>query len=278
MWAAAEFRRAGVDAPRLAAEVLLAHVLGWERSRAIAHHPDALDEARWEEFRIAVRRHAAGEPLQYVTGEREFWGLSFRVTPAVLIPRPETEILVEKALELARTRGGGVRFADVGTGSGCIAVSVAHELAAARGLATDISPAALEVAQENARRAGVGARIAFICCDLLSCFPARPYFDMILSNPPYIPDGDMAGLSGIVREHEPYLALSGGDSGIEAYRRLIPQAAARLQPGGWLLLEIGAGQADAVGALLRKQDWLSGETMRDLQGIPRCLVARRAKF
>ena len=274
-WATEEFRRAKVDSPRLTAEVLLAHILSWERARLIGHIYDPLAAGAWEKFRTLARHCAAGEPLHYLTGEREFYGLPFRVTPAVLITRPETEILVEHAVEWVRRRGGGVRFVDVGTGSGCIAISVARELPGARGWATDISREALVLARENADRLGAAARIGFVCCDLLDCFPARPLFDLILSNPPYISGADVPELPRVVREHEPHQALFGGDSGLEASRRLIPQAAARLAAGGCLLLEVGAGQASEAAELIKRADLTVTLTIKDLQSIPRCLVAQR---
>lgn len=275
-WAVAEFRGAEVDSPRLAAEVLLAHILSWERSRLFGHLDDRLACGDWEGFQVLVRRRASGEPLQYLTGEREFYGLPFRVTPAVLIPRPETEILVEKALDTARARGSGLHFADVGTGSGCIAISVAHEMARAAGWATDISREALAVARENANRLGVGERVRFVCCDLLECFSERPLFDLILSNPPYVPGSEMEELPRLVREHEPRQALFGGESGLEVYRRLIPQAAARLLPRGCLLLEVGAGQAGEVAGLIKREGLVPDQIVEDLQRISRCIVARRA--
>jgi release factor glutamine methyltransferase len=257
-----EFRAAGVDAPRLTAEVLLAHVLGWERARILAHLHDPLATAAREHFRVLARRRAGGEPLQYLTGRQEFYGLSFHVTPAVLIPRPETEM----------------HFVDVGTGSGCIAIAVAHELPAATGRAIDISADALAVAQENARRLGVQGRVAFVRSDLLACFPRRPLFDLILSNPPYVAGADLAILPGLVRNHEPLTALLGGESGLETYRRLIRQAATRLAAPGHLLLEVGDGQAGDVAALIRQAGLVLDEIVKDLQGIPRCIVARKGNF
>lgn len=274
-WAVEELRAAGIDSPRLAAEILLAHVLGWERARVIGHSGDPLDAEDANRFRSLVRRNAAGEPLHYLTGEKEFFGLSFHVTPDVLIPRPETELLVERAIQIARVRGGSVRFADVGTGSGCIAVSFAHALPEARGWATDVSQEALALAQENAGRFHVRERIEFLRCDLLDGFAARPQFDFILSNPPYIAAADMAGLPRPVRDHEPRLALDGGESGLEAYVQLIPQAAGRLAPEGRLLLEIGAGQDRQIAEIIAGAGLVLTESLRDLQSIPRCLVALR---
>jgi len=274
-WAVAELRAAQAESPRLAAEVLLAHILGWERVRILAHGLDPLDSEPWGRFQVLVSRGAAGEPLHYLTGEREFFGLSFLVTPDVLIPRPETEHLVERVIEFARPRAGAMRFVDVGTGSGCIAVSVAHALPGARGWAIDISRSALAVARGNACRLGVEPRLDFLCCDLLSCFPPEPRFDFILSNPPYIPSSDMPGLPRMVREHEPAQALDGGELGLELYRRLIPQAVGLLAAGGFLLLEIGIGQESEVAEMIRAVGLTLTETLRDLQSIPRCLVAQR---
>ncbi len=270
-----EMECARVDAPELTAELLMAHVLGWTRTRVLSHIQEPLPAPDLQQFQLLVQRRASGEPLQYLTGVREFYGLSFQVTPSVLIPRPETEILVERALALARAQKRPVRFADVGTGSGCIAISVAHEVADASGWATDLSPEALEVARDNAARAGVGGRVAFVCGDLLDCFAPRPVFDLILSNPPYIPESETDELPAVVRDFEPQLALCGGESGLAAYRRLIPQAARRLVPQGYLLMEVGAGQSVAVARLVAKEDLTLVEIVDDLQKIPRCVVARR---
>lgn len=270
-----ELERAGVESPGLTAELLMAHTLGWTRTRVLGHIHDPLPTQALKGFHHLVQRRASGEPLQYLTGAREFYGLSFRVTPAVLIPRPETEILVEKAVALARSRETPVRFVDVGTGSGCIAVSVAHEVSDARGWATDLSPAALAVARENAARLEVGGHVEFICCDLMECFPARPAFDLILSNPPYVPGPETGDLPRMIRDYEPHLALCGGDEGLAAYRRLIPQAAPRLAPDGFLLMEVGAGQASAVAGLVAHENLALIEIIEDMQMIPRCIVAQR---
>jgi release factor glutamine methyltransferase len=273
--AAEEFRAAAVDSPQLTAEVLLGWVLCWERPHILAHLHDPLTADAWERFQILAQRRASGEPLQYLIGEREFYGLSFRVTPAVLIPRPETEVLVEKALDLGRKREGIVRFADVGTGSGCIAVSFTHELPRACGWATDISTEALAVARYNAAKFGVSQSIKMVCSDLLGCFSPRPIFDLILSNPPYVAASAAGDLPGLVRDHEPAVALFGGDSGLDVHRRLIPQAALRLVEGGHLLLEVGAGQASEIQEMIRSAGLDLDQTVEDLQGIPRCIVARR---
>ncbi len=274
--AAEELGLSQVESPRLTAELLMARVLGWERVRVLAHPESPLPPGAAERFFSLVRRRTAGEPLQYILGEQEFYGFPFRVTPAVLIPRPETEILVEQAVLAARETGPRrLRFVDVGTGSGCIAVSFAREIPQAEGWAADISIEALAVARENAARNGVQERVGLLLCDLLEGFAPRPCFDLVLSNPPYVAVEDAELLPKVVREHEPPIALYSGASGLGAYRRLIPQAAARLVPGGRLLLELGAGVAGQVSGLAERAG-LSVETIvGDLQGIPRCLIARR---
>lgn len=271
-----KFKEARVESPVLAADLLIGHVLGRSRTAVLAHSEKIIDEDEFAGIQRLVERRIKGEPYHYITGEKEFYGLAFNVTPDVLIPRPETEILVEKALELI---GGGLspssRFADVGTGSGCIAVAVAHARPASVGYAVDISAAALAVARENARRHNVSGRVIMVRADLLECFPCRPCLNLIISNPPYINWGDYNDLSVEVREHEPRLALLSGPSGYEIYRRLIPGSAERLVSGGYLLLELGAGQAEHVEGLVRKEGFTIEATMKDLQGIPRCIVGRK---
>ncbi len=275
-WAVLVLTRGKVDAPRLTAELLLGHVLNWERVRVVAHPDDALSAETSAEFHRLVERRAAGEPLQYITGRQEFYGLPFHVTPAVLIPRPETEILVEKAIVAAHDSGAHpIRFVDVGTGSGCIAVSFAHEIAHAVGWAADISIEALAIARENAVRNGVQEQLGFLCADLLECFARGPRFDFILSNPPYVATADAAALPAVVREHEPEVALYSGTCGLEIYRRLIPQARERLVPGGRLLLEMGAGMSEQVERLVKQAGLEVESVTADLQGIPRCTLARR---
>lgn len=268
---------AKVDAPQITAQLLMAHVLGSDRVRVLSHGDEPVEAPAAEQFRALVRRSAAGEPLHYLTGEREFYGLYFLVNPAVLIPRPETEILVERTLWLARAGwlSGRLRFLDLGTGSGCIAVTLAKLLPCADGCAVDISPAAIAVAGTNARRHAVSGRVRFVNADLLSCFAERPIFDLIVSNPPYVAQAESESLPCPVREHEPHLALFGGATGLEIYRRLIPEAARRLRPGGHLLLEMGAGQSEAVTQMLEPAGLRVRSIDADLQGIPRCLDAER---
>jgi release factor glutamine methyltransferase len=267
---------AGVESPRLTTELLLGHVLGWERSRILSHSEERLSAEALGRFSSLIRRRAAGEPLQYITGTQEFFGLPFRVTPDVLIPRPETEILVEKALQLARESVvAPARFADVGTGSGCIGVSFAAGLPRAIGFAIDLSWEALAVARDNAERNGVRKRLHFVQGDLLDCLFPRPAFELILSNPPYVSRKDQEILPVTVRHHEPSMALFAGDAGTEIYERLIPQAAARLVDGGHLLMEVGSGLADDVARLVVAAGLSVESIEKDLQSIPRCIVARR---
>jgi release factor glutamine methyltransferase len=226
-----------------------------------------------EVFNALVMRRRYGEPIQYITGETEFYGLPFRVTPDVLIPRPETEHLVEKVVELVASFHAP-RIVDVGTGSGAIAVSIAHDWPEAEITAIDLSPAALEVARGNAERFGCADCIRFLQGDLLTPV-AGERFEIIVSNPPYVPETDRATLAVEVRDHEPALALFAGLDGLAIYRRLIPQAFAALTPGGFFALEIGFGQSEAVRALLASSGFEQIEFTPDLQGILRVVSARR---
>jgi len=261
--ALAELSAAGVRSARRDSELLLLHILGVERPLLFAHPEHQLTEAQAADYRRLVARRIAAEPIQYITGEREFYGLRFTVTPDVLIPRPETEHLVEAALERI-SEDSPFRIADVGTGSGAIAVS----LAVARPLATitalDISRAALIVAESNAATHEVADRIEFREADLLAGI-ADHSFDMVVSNPPYIAEVE-------VREYEPAGALFAGSTGLEIYRRLIPQAARVLRPGGWLLMEMGVGQQLQLRQLL--EGWQEISVLPDLQGIARVVIAR----
>ena len=216
----------------------------------------------------------AGEPMQYIMGETEFYGLPFRVTPDVLIPRPETEHLVEKAIELAGSFAAP-RIVDVGTGSGAIAVGLAHHLPSAQITATDLSDAALAIAQENARASDLAERIRFLNGDLLAPV-AGETFDLVVSNPPYVPSTERSSLSVEVRDYEPEVALFAGNDGLDVYRRLIPAAFAVLSSNGFLLLEIGHGQAEVVGQLLRSTGFDDIDFAPDLQGIARVASAQQA--
>lgn len=253
---------AKVAAPQLTAEVLLSHAVGRDRVWLYAHSDEELREVWWIHYGRYLHRRMQGTPTQYITGRQEFYGREFRVTPDVLIPRPETEHLIEAAL-----RAPARSILDVGAGSGAIAVTLALETGA-RVVAVDISIAAVRVAAENADK--LGANVRFVAGDLVSPF-TEASFDLIVSNPPYIPEGE--ALPREVSEHEPRVALYGGADGLDAYRRLIPEAARALRPGGRLIMELGCGLAQAVQAML--QDWDDVALENDLAGIPRVITAVR---
>ncbi len=268
--------RAGIADAALDAETLLRHVLGWDRARLVTGAREFVTQAEAARFHSLVDERAARRPLQHLVGTQAFWRHEFLVTPDVLIPRPETEILVEAALaRLAPLERP--RVVDVGTGSGAIALSIAAELAGAEVHATDVSEPALAVARTNARQLGLEARVQFHCGDLLA--PVRGLrFDAILSNPPYVDRADAASLAPEVRDHEPALALFPAEGDAYAvYRRLIPAAAPLLREGGWLLLEVGQGMADTVAGLCTQAGFTVEAVLRDLQGIPRTVVARVAE-
>lgn len=256
------------------AETLLEHATGLSRTSLLAHGEDELDPAQAEAFDALIARRATGEPIQYIVGHAEFFGLPFRVTRDVLIPRPETEHLVERAIALAQSLPTP-RIVDVGTGSGAIAVALAHALPHAAVATIDISVAALKLARENAGCCALAERIRFLEGDLLAPV-AGEALDLIVSNPPYVPEADRASLSVEVRDYEPELALFAGSDGLDIYRRLIPEAFAALAPGGWLLLEIGYGQRGAVSTLLAEAGFTNVGFTPDLQGIARVAEGRRS--
>lgn len=243
--------------------------VGRDRAWLLTHSDEPLTPAQAAQYEQWLVRRARHEPIQYITGEQEFYGLTFHVTPAVLIPRPETEHLVEAAL--ARVpHDAPSRIADIGTGSGAIAVALAHALPQTNVTALDLSSAALAVAQNNAQKLGVADRIRFLESDLLQAVRGEQ-FDIIVSNPPYVPESEI--LEPQVRDYEPATALYAGANGLDIYERLIPQAHAALKPEGWLLMEIGHGQRNALAALLK--DWNEVSFIGDLQGIPRVACAKR---
>jgi release factor glutamine methyltransferase len=275
--AATTLRVAGVGEARREAGSLLSHATGRDRTFIITHADESLTPDELSALRAAVSRRAAGEPLQYITGRQEFYGLEFEVTSDVLIPRPETELLVETALELLKDRPSPL-LCDVGTGSGCIAVALLHEREDARAVALDISPEALRVAARNAARHGVGERMLTLVSDCLGALGAEEYadlrFDLIASNPPYVAERDLAGLQREVRDHEPRVALTPGGDGLSVIRRLLREAPRFLKPGGHLLLEIGFNQHEQVGALIDPRTWQLLDIHEDLQGIPRTVALR----
>ena len=270
---------AKVGSPRLNAEVLLMFTLGCDRAYLYAHPERELTADEAARYEQALAERARGVPSQYITGHQEFWGLDLVVTPAVLIPRPETEHVVETVLELASNAGRGrpaphkLRIVDVGTGSGCIALALAKELPSAEITGADISQEALEVARANAARLQLERRVRFVESDLLAAFPEHAELDLVVSNPPYVGEEQAETVERQVREFEPRVAVFTGASGLEAYRRLVPQARARLKPGGWLVMEIGQGMAESVQALL--VGFAEVRVTRDLQGIPRVVAARK---
>ncbi len=255
-----------IAVPRLTAEVLLGHALHCEREYLYSHPEHVLSEIEWIHYGRYLHERTKGKPTQYITGRQEFYGREFRVTPDVLIPRPETEFVVETALRLAPDAG---RMVDVGCGSGAIAVTVALERGVAT-LGTDVSPAALEVARGNAAR--LGARVELAGCDLLSAV-ARGSMDLVVSNPPYVSNRDRGALQREVRDYEPHVALFAGPTGFEIYERLIGDARRVLRPGGWLVMELGYQSRDRVLEMLG-ETWRDVEVVPDLAGIPRVAAAR----
>jgi release factor glutamine methyltransferase len=317
-----QLREAHVASFTLAAELLLLHVLDRDRTWIYSHPEEKISPADVDCYFALLARRAAGEPTQHLTGKQEFWGLEFEVTPDVLIPRPETEHLIEVALDRLAVReiragrrqtltGEGLQIADIGTGSGCIAVTLAKELPGATIYATDISSAALAVARRNAARHAVSDRIRFLAGNLLDVSPASlvaaqlaaplrsgiaavagaesrapnhesrvtshqsPLLDLIVSNPPYVGRPEAETLEREVRDHEPEVALYGGEEGYELYAELIAQSAAHLKPGGLLVLELGHNSLPAVQPLLDAPTWTNVGVTNDLAGIPRVIAAER---
>ncbi|MBA3242731.1 MAG: peptide chain release factor N(5)-glutamine methyltransferase [Acidobacteria bacterium] len=275
--AARLLRGAGVAEARREAGSLLAHTLGRDRAYLFTHDDEALAPEKLSLFRSLVERRASGEPLQYVTGRQEFYGLDFEVTPDVLIPRPETELLIETALA---SLGGHASplVCDVGTGSGCIPVALLHERVDARALALDISPAALRVASRNAGRHGVASRFTPLVSDCFDVLRAGVWketrFRLIVSNPPYIAEREIESLQREVRDHEPRVALTPGGDGLRVIRRLVSEAPDFLEARGHLIFEIGFNQHEQVAALIDPRVWTLLEIQPDLQGIPRIVTLR----
>lgn len=268
-WTADYFAGKEIDSTRLDAELLLAATLDLDRVGLYVNFDRPLDAAELAAFRERVQRRGRREPVQYILGETEFWSLSFNVGPDVLVPRGDTEVLVEEALKRIE---GSVRVLDVGTGSGAIAIALAHEKPEIQVTALDCSEPALAVARGNAQRNGVADRVTCQAGDLAS-LPVGP-FEVIVSNPPYIPSVDWQKLMPEVRDYEPRLALDGGDDGLKAYRQLAVQSGQILAPGGWLLVEVGIGQAADVSALFKAAGLLEIGQRDDYAGIPRVVMGR----
>lgn len=261
----------------MTAGLLLGHTLGVDRIYILTKTDEQIDSHQYETYLALIYRRAQGEPLQYLTGHQEFYGLDFKVTADVLIPRPETEFLVERVIQLARESTGAPLIADIGTGSGCIAVSVAASVPDARIIATDISATALDVAKENAQSHRVEGRIEFLEGDLLGsiaeqCFEGK--IDIIASNPPYVPVEIRENLQREVRDWEPDVALYGGQGGMNFYRRLLAESPVYLKPGGFLVCEIGYSQVNDIREMVDAAVWDLIDVTEDLQGIPRVMSFR----
>ena len=277
---ARQLEAAGDSQPRRTAGVLLAHRLGVDRTHLLMHPEEVIAEVDYQVYLRMIDRRTAGEPVQYITGHQEFYRLDFVVGPAVLIPRPETELLVERVLTLIRGLNvSSPLIVDAGTGSGCIAVSLAVELPQAGVIATDISEAALAIAAQNAERHGVGGRIRFLQGDLLAPLAGlglENRVDCLASNPPYVETGRPELVQREVREYEPHVALFGGPDGLDFYRRLLREGLPYVKPGGFLIFEIGYSQMEAITRLVSASSWELVDITHDLQGIPRTLTIRKA--
>lgn len=279
-WTTEYLKSHGSDSPRLDAEVLLAQARGCERIMLYAAFDELVADDVRATFRELVKQRAAGSPVAYLVGKREFYSLALRVTPDVLIPRPETEFVVVTVLDALKSTQSSVpgtqHVADVGTGSGAIAVATAKHAPTCHVTAIDISPAALAIAKENASTHRVADRIEFVQADLLAGMPPEPRFAVIASNPPYVSAAEFAALAPSVRNHEPQQALVAGPTGTEIIERLIPQAAERLLPGGWLILEVSPMIATRVGELFTADGRFEpAAVIKDLAGLPRVVKAKR---
>ena len=264
--------QAQVGSPRLNAETLLMFVLGRDRAYLYAHGERVLSAEEILRYQQLTAERARGVPAQYITGHQEFWGMDLLVSPAVLIPRPETEHVVETVLELSQGRAGNIRIVDVGTGSGCIALALAKELPQAEIHATEISATALEVARANAARHQLAERVHFHQTDLLNDI-AGMQFDFVVSNPPYVGESEKDTVEAQVRKFEPQIAVFAGETGMEVFAKLIPQALKVLSPGGWVVMELAFSSYDRVRQLLL--NWSDLRFSNDLQGIPRVVAARK---
>jgi release factor glutamine methyltransferase len=269
-------RAASVPNDLLDAQTLLAEALGKDRTYLIINFNQQLSEGILSAFAAMIDRRAAGEPLQYITGRQEFFGLDFEVTPDVLIPRPETELIVEETIRLVQQEGVACpAIVDVGAGSGAIAVALARELGDSRVIASDISESALRVARRNAARHGLGGRVDFVASDLLEAFAEEEFADFIISNPPYVSEEEMPSLQREVRDWEPRLALTDSNDGLSLYRRLLKDAPSRLRVGGHLICEMGYTQSEKISNMIDHQVWGGSRMLNDLQGIPRTIVLRK---
>ena len=271
-WTTEHFQKKGMDNPRLDAEVLLAHLLGTDRMGLYLNYDTPLKEEERAAYREMIQRRTAGEPVAYIIGHKEFWSMQFQVSPESLIPRPETEHLVEEVARIGKELVPPLRILEIGHGCGAVAIALAKELEGAQIVATDISPGARSLAQENIEAYGMGGRIQLILEDI---YPSgEGPFDLICSNPPYIPTGEILQLAPEVRDYEPLTALDGGEDGLRLLREITQGAPDFLADGGWLLLEIGKGQDPQVAALLQERGFTNIDFIPDYAGVKRVIRAQ----
>jgi release factor glutamine methyltransferase len=271
-WTTEHLQKKGIDNPRLEAEVLLAHLLGIDRMGLYLNYDRPLKEEERTAYREMIQRRTAGEPIAYIVGYREFWSMRFEVSPECLIPRPETEHLVEEAVRIGKGLEPPLRALEIGYGSGAVAIALAKELEGAQIVATDISPGACSLARVNAEAHGVEGCIKFVLGDLFP--PGEGLFNLICSNPPYIPTAEVLQLAPEVRDYEPLTALDGGEDGLRFFREIAQGASGFLVSGGWLLLEMGQGQAPQVAAILQEQGFMHIDLIPDYAGIKRVIRAQ----
>ncbi|MHB0955798.1 MAG: peptide chain release factor N(5)-glutamine methyltransferase [Pirellulaceae bacterium] len=276
-WTADFLRQRGSESPQLDAQLLLAHARRCRRIDLFTSYGEVASDELRSEFRDLIRRRSEGTPVAYLTGTREFFSLEFHVTRDVLIPRPETEFVVLALLDLIKAHfpaGSSPAIVDVGTGSGILAICAARQVPGAQVWATDLSEAALAVARQNCERHGIAERVHLLAGDLLAPLPPEPPFDFVLSNPPYVSEPEYAALPRDVKDHEPRGALVGGPTGVEVIERLVPEAAVRLRPGGWLVLEISPQIESAVHQIIARDGHFEGaQTISDLAGLARVVQA-----
>jgi release factor glutamine methyltransferase len=272
-WTTAHFQKNEIDNPRLEAEVLLAHLLGIDRMGLYLNYDRPLSEEERTAYREMIQRRAGGEPLAYIVGYKEFWSMRFAVTPECLIPRPETEHLVEETVRIGTELPPPLRVLEIGHGCGAVAIALAKELEQAQIVATDISPGTRALALENAEAHGVGGRIQFVLGGPFP--PGEGPFGLICSNPPYIPTEEVLHLAPEVRDYEPPTALDGGADGLRFFREIAQSAPAFLAKGGWLLMEMGKGQDSQVAAIVKEQGFVHVDFIQDYAGVQRVIRAQR---
>lgn len=277
-WAAEDFRSRGIENPRLEAELLLGHAIDLPRMRIILESERVLETTQLARFREIVKRRRSGEPVAYIRGYKEFYGRTFRVDRRALIPRPDTEILVETAMRRGSACSMSAKILDLCTGSGCVAITLAREWPTVRIDAVDLSPDAIALSRENSERIGTVFQIRWVAGDLFAQLdPACDLYDIITANPPYIPQGEISVLQADIRDFEPQLALDGGEDGMAITRRIVGESPRFLEPGGVLAVEVGAGQAEAVAGLFRQAGFVQIERTRDYGGHERVVSGESPK-